>query len=287
MKAIGLRGSIENVLFCRVAVDELKSVQASEAGYSFGLGAVADTAGGAVGSLGELLTAPDVAAYLPGDGLYRPRIVRDPSAKVFTPFNVVLRGVGRLPLRPLGEGGEELTAAQIWGRVLERAAAEGAEGPLYGGVFFAEIISLRGSFVRRPPLPEAAPPGGAAISDPAHHAEWFGLDPDGGARGAAALVVAAALDPSSPGLAALEGMERHIFYRHPDAPRLAAGVQVHQHLLVLERGAEIGRGSTVEEATAWILGTGRVIDVKHVLDDSRFRRVSGAWLGYETIERMA
>lgn len=284
MSRMGLRGSILDVLNARVTEDSLHSVPLPATGFSFGLGAIGATQVGAVERLGELWTAAHLAAVLPGLTPGEPRLTHSPGERVFTPFNVVLQGMDDLPVVSLSERAlsgigksDEWMAAWV-----AHAEREGWATPLYGVVHFVEFESLRGAYVKQPPVPERAPGEGRTISDPEVHGQWFGVQPDGGAAGVHGLVIGAALHPDEGRRSSLDGREGDIFYRHPSAEG-EPGLMLHQHV-VLFRGVTLPEPGTplLEAAARWVT-EGDPLDVKHVLDDSRIRSSVGAVMGYDAV----
>ena len=155
-----------------------------------------------------------------------------------------------------------------------------------GAVWIAETVSLRGSYVSRLPVPENAPPDDKPINDSEIHEEWFGVDPNGGGGGMVLITAGAALNPLHPRLSSLEGMERRIFYLNPGSPKETTGLMIHQHALCLDPTPLPEPGATAGQAAEQLLRDGRVRDVKHVLDDSKFINVRAAFLHYSDIREI-
>ena len=284
---VKLRGSIENVLFSRVSSISLFEVQLSDTGFSFGLGALDHKRDTALKGLGELISTPEAVGVLPGQGKLLVAMGGD-DRRLYTPFNVMLTGIETIPLSRIvpQDDSSRISAIDIWRTLIPSLCDSGQHGPFYGAVWFARISSFRGAFVRKPPVVENAPPDGRPINDPEWHSEWFDVNPDGGLAEKGALIVGIAFDPNSPYVTNLEGEDRHIFYRHPDAPREGRGLVVHQHALIFDKFIEPLPGESVAVTSSMWLEESRVLDVKHVLEDSRFDIVYGGVVSYSEVARI-
>lgn len=278
MMTIGLYGSIQHVLFSRISVPRLMQRALPRAGFSFGLGAITPSANEAMNHLGELWTAPGVAAVLEADAPEHPTVVQEPTAVLQTPFNVHLEGVDEQPVASLSpDGASPARADALWRGWVQQARDAGDRAALFGAVYVTRIHSLRGSWVKQNPVLDHAPSGGRRINDPAEHANWFGVNPDGGAEGQLALVVGVAMDLEAPGLAKLGGRDSDIFYRNPGSHGEEGGLMIHQHALLVEGGALPEPGVPLADMAAAILASGTAVDVKHVLDDSLLQGAVGVF----------
>jgi len=272
------------VLFSRIRPDRLAECDSAEAGFSFGLGALGETGSLDQLSFGELVTVPGLAAVVPGDRPGAPRISQEASLRLFTPFRCVLAGIVNRPLRKIPLSAP-VGALELWERLeaIQREG-EGVISPLLGAVLFVEFENLHGAYVRKNPVSANAPEGGRPIIDPAVHAEWFGVQPDGGAASSWAVIVGVGLRQDEQLRERLGGRDAFIFYRHPDAPPAASPIAVHQHALLFEGVSAPVEGRTAGETVREWLAAGSVFDVKHVLEDSRIRSVWAATVPFENIE---
>jgi len=283
MPMVTLRGSIQNVLFCRTDESLLQQIIPQNAGFSFGLGGTASSAKQALNVLGELITMPGLAAVLPGDGKYCLQTTL--NAPVFSPFNVHFPGMETCILHKLHtpDLSSSITVKALWTDILHRAAGIEDDPVLVGAASFVQFTALRGTFLRKPPILRNAPPNNLTISDSSVHKEWFAVSPDGGAEGKLGLMIGLAFLPQTTRAKDLNHRDRHIFYRHPEAQIASGEMMIHQHVLLMENVELPPEGMSAGDAARLWLLKGRPADVKHVLDDSLISHALTAFQAFSDI----
>ncbi len=270
-------GSIENVLRSRVEPETLQTQRLGQTPFAFGCGGIATDPTHAGGVLGELAVTPAVAAVLPGDGEYQLHRTSHRTATWYTPFQVGMTGLEKASLSRFGITSEtSLSAGAIWDRAIASLPSGDHDAPLYGMIWFGEVQALRGSYLTRPPLKENAPANGLPIGHRENYADWFQIDPDEGGEGLLAMVIGAAFQPDSPGVADLNGMEQRVFYRHPNAPKTEQRLMIHQHALLFEPLKACHIADRLDTTLDSWCSAQQLVDVKHVLDDSTFTLSGGA-----------
>ncbi len=281
MVTLTVRGSIENVLYCRVEPGILHELPAEQNHFSFGLGGIGESVEKAVSQMGELVAIPGMAGVLPGDGEFRSKTVT--TGKWFSPFAVELTGLEDQVLQPISEG--EITGGGIWSHISDRINDSDNPDPLIGAIWTGRVRSFRGAYVLHPLVPSSAPAEGLPISDPSVHADWFGLNPNGGYTGKWVLVVGVAMKDQPESLQVLQGKQGQVFYRNPHAPLAYGSLMVHQHALIFDTEIYHPNGKS-SHTVAEQVREKDILDIKHVLDDSVFDTVYGCWLTYNNINNL-
>lgn len=245
------------------------------------MGAIADSPASAKNIAGELITVPGLAAVLPGDGKYlMQRISGDQT--FFTPFNVVLKGIDESPIRGVPVSGN-ITSSEHWRLLFLEASKLINEPLLVGAVSFARIKAFRGSYLAQSPCPENNPGKDLGIRHPDVAKDWFKVNPDGGYSGLWALLVGVGFHPGSSHISEIEGRDRRIFYRHPDAPADEKQVLIHEHALIFDKvPVPVESMEAGEQARKW-LESRQPVDIKHVLDDSLFDVIYSGLMVYSDI----
>ncbi len=271
-----IMGSIENVLFSRVDDSSLAQQILDEPTFAIGCGGIADSVSEAKPILGELAVLPGLAAVLPGDGQYFAGTTSLTCQTWWTPFQLTVAGLNIARIGKFGiEANELVSARDIWKRAIATLPTEEQQAPLFSMIWSGKISSLRGSFLKKPPLLSLAPENGKPIGDVSNYADWFGIDPDGGSEGINVLVTGAAYNPESPDLVKLYGLDKRIFYRHPSAPAQADPLMIHQHAVLFKNKVKFSWEGALLDAVLSCFSDAEIIDVKHVLDDSTFSFYGG------------
>jgi hypothetical protein len=278
---LSVYGSIENVLFSRISEQLLSSQKVGDVTYSLGFGAVADTSEEAFLHLGELVTLPGIAAYLPCVKPDRPEVNKDREKILHSPFNISIAGFDNANINY--NDYNNMRAIDVWKNVISSEKKLGCESAIFAGVYLAKVDSFSGAYVKKVPTVETAPENETPINDPEFYPEYFQASNYPEYSGKIAVITGVSIDTESPMINRLGGREQKIFYSHPGSTNQHEPVIVHQHAIITNSTELPEVKPSIGETIQQFIRSTEIIDVKHVVDTSTFSQISGAFYPFRDI----
>jgi len=261
---IRLTGSIENVLYSKI--DSLNAVRLNpqKAGYSLGLGGIGDSFKDIKDSLGELCTAPQATGVLTAGTENEPLFKSGGETAFFTPFNVSV-GIEFQRLYKF-DNPEKIMVSDLYNELFQEMNKQAGYKGMIAVSFLFKIEEFYGSLVKWAPL-KGSMPEGFKIIDEDRFNNWFraGEDPD--KKGFLGISVGIGLDRGKSSFFKNEDLDR-IFYLHP-ANAGNVKKQLHNHCFIIENSDLVADFNDYNNVVQRLLTNNKVIDIKHILDNTR------------------
>ncbi len=278
---LSVYGSIEDVLFSRISEQLLSGQKVGDVSYSLGFGAVAGSSEEAFLQLGELVTLPGIAAYLPCVNPNFPEVNKDQENILHSPFKISISGFDNAKLN--FNDYNNIRAIDIWKKVINSENILDCESAIFAGVYFAKIDSFSGAYVKKVPTVETAPENDTPINDPEFYPEYFQATNYPEYSGKVAVITGVSIDTESPMINRLGGREQKIFYSHPGSTNQQESVVIHQHAIITNSTELPDEMPSIGETIQHFIKGTEIIDVKHVVDTSTFSQISGAFYPFRDI----
>ncbi len=257
-------GNINNVLRASIERKDVCLRRPSEIRYSIGLGALGEQIEDCYRKLGEMITVDGNMYCLPR-----------------TAFNVsVSGGFDELILfRSSEKGGTSMTSLYQSLFEIYRSRRPDYKGVI-GVVARAQMSGVYGSAVKISPVKDFAPKNGEMITHASNLDEWFELDKEPRYRGVTALICGAGVDLTADLSAFSKDRFNAVFYVHP--ANIGAKTELlHEHAVIFSEMPLPEISPSLEGEIARVLEKGRLLDMRHVLDNST---VTGALIGVSYIQ---
>jgi hypothetical protein len=270
---IRVSGSLSKVLHAGISAEDVKSVRFSDCKYSLGLGALAESPEQARHLLGEMITLHGSFVWLPTDGNYIPDFftpVRDTGGiEIYTGFAAALQGVFHDYYSFSAGSSGGITLGQIYHAIFDYCTEM---RPDYSGIIAMALIGtsagVRTSGIRYPPIPENAPDDGVYIMDPVHIKEWVDVMDVPRYEGETVVAFGIGIDLNTD-LTRFDPEDLSaLYYVHP-SNKGSQSMYLHTHGVIF-RHTPLPRGGDVGRVIQRLLKTGEFMDMRHLMDDTRF-----------------
>jgi anti-anti-sigma factor len=280
-------GQADDLLYSRAAPERLTTLTLDEASYTLGVGALgakpseSGSSAALLDRLGELLTAPGMAFWLPGDGREVADFMIAGGKETRLPMHLLCgmawgaqepQAHGRFTARDpeAGAGLGDLTRSALdWA-----AGLEGCTG-LVGLALRAEIAGLWGVALKRAPREERAPPNGRPISHRENIRQWLHFATEAAYADHTLLAVGVLADPSRAGFPA-GALEAAFGSAERDGEQR---VIAHLHGAVFRRVPELGGDRPLAEELRHVGEQGELVSLAHLLPATRLRQGRlGLWV---------
>lgn len=286
---VRVMGSIEDVLYARVAPQDVVSKKFFETEYSIGFGGLGDKLNDYYHVMGEMITVGGTMVWLPTDGQDTPDYLIPKvdlgDVMIRTGFNVsVAGGFNELVLFESASP-EGCTVGELYSQMFDfartRFEQNGYHGVL-GLAMVADMATVLGSGVRKSAVIDFQPSNRLMITAPENYDAWMESDQAPRHRGVTALIV---------GVGACLGDDldhfdqeqlNEVFYLHP--ANIGSRTQMlHNHAVVFQPLPLPDPAAGLEAAIESVVDAGEFIDMRHLLDNSR---VSRALVGIGYVQRV-
>lgn len=269
-------GNLDKVLHAQITEADIKARKFSEITYSLGLGALRANVKEAMPLMGEMITLYGSMVWLPTDGNNTPDFLtpldHDSDVVVYTGFNVTLYGPFNEYFTLETSRPEGISIADIY-RTIFTSAKERVKS--YHGVIaitiWGVLAGLSSSGLKKSPLAESAPPGGASIMDPSNIHEWIASDSGHSHKGETLVSFGFGVDLT----ADLSGFSADkissLSYVNPLNKGAAKTMYLHNHGVVFKNvpyDASLDINSQVKK----IVTDGKFSDMRHLLDSTRLTK---------------
>ncbi|HWQ67820.1 MAG TPA: STAS domain-containing protein [Methanospirillum sp.] len=266
-------GSLTKVLHAGITPDDVERLRFSDCEYSLGLGALAENPEQARHLLGEMITLHHSIVWLPTDGNAIPDFftpVRDTGGvEIYSGFAVALKGPFHEYLSLVTNSAEGILLSQIYQGIFSHARKN---HPDFAGIVAITLIGTTGgvrcSGILQPPIPENAPPDGGSIMDPAHVKNWIEVTDTPQYAGETLVAFGVGIDLKSD-LSRFDPDDLSaLYYIHP-ANQGSQEMFLHTHGVIFGR-TPLPRGKDVGREISHLVTTGEFLDMRHLMDDTRF-----------------
>ena len=259
--SVRVTGSIQNVLTAAISPANCTPLTPSKTGYSFGLGTISPNYFAGRTKFGEFLSTPSSMGVLTPGGVHSVETVISSTRRFYSPFNVSL-GSHFDEVLSL-DNDRAFTINSLYQALFERAVLN----PGYKGVIsvsmIAEIDNFYGSLVKRSPLAGSLEDG--KIIDQGRFNDWFKVDIEPVYQKHTVISAGIGLDLKTCRFS--QSDIDKIFYIHP-GNREVSDRLLHNHGYILPP-MELPDGSVdYNGMIAGIINNSRILDVKHILDNT-------------------
>jgi anti-anti-sigma factor len=274
---IRVLGDLNKILYSRMTEADIKTKKFSEINYSLGLGALGANVREAMPLLGEMITLYGSMVWLPTDGNNTPDFLTPLDTKgdipVYTGFNVTLDGPFNEYLTLDATNPQGVSISDIYRTIFESARTRVKS---YRGVvaltIWGVIEGLSSSMLKKSPLASAAPPGGVSVMDPSQIHDWITSDTKSSYKGDTLVSFGIGVDLAHDLSSFNAGNLASLYYANPLNKKADNEMYLHNHGVVFRNvpyNATLDLNSQVKK----IVTDGEFVDMRHLLDNTRLRRV--------------
>jgi anti-anti-sigma factor len=268
-------GSLRKVLFSTLSTGDIRALGFRDCEYSIGLGALGRDSGEAIPFLGEMITLHGSIVYVPTDGHYTPDFfspVKDTGdIKIYTGYNVALKGPFHEIIRVEAERGSGLTFSDLFGAVFSWARTRRPGSPgIISMAMWAVADGVISSEIIRSPLAPSAPKNGKSIMDPENHDEWFMTNTEPRYGGDTLVSFGIGIDPGGDLSSFSTDDLDAIVYRRPESP-VQDGLHLHNHGVIF-RNIPWNPSLELSRQIRAIVQDGEFVDMRHLMDGTRVRK---------------
>jgi anti-anti-sigma factor len=269
-------GDLNKLLYSKITPADIREKKFSEITYSLGLGALGASVQEAMPLLGEMITLYGSMVWLPTDGNNTPDFLTpmDPGSDVpvYTGFNVTLDGPFNEYFTLETDRPEGVSITDIY-RTIFSSSKERVKS--YHGVvavaIWGVLAGLSSSGLKKAPVADAAPPGGASIMDPSQVHEWLASDSGVSHKGETLVSFGIGIDLTADLSYFSAGKLSSLYYANPLNTGAAKQMYLHNHGVVFKNvpyDPSLDLNSQVKK----IVTDGEFSDMRHLLDSTRLRK---------------
>jgi anti-anti-sigma factor len=269
-------GDLDKVIHATITESDVRTKKFSEITYSLGLGALGSGVKEAMPLMGEMITLYGSMVWLPTDGNNTPDFLTpmDPESEVpvYTGYNITLDGPFNEYFTLETENPLGVSIADIY-RVIFSSAHERVNS--YKGVIALAIWGVIDSFsssgLKKAPVADAAPPGGASIMSPAYVHEWIASDSGNSHKGDTLISFGIGIDFATSTAHFRPEVLSSLYYANPLNTGAAKQMYLHNHGVVFKNvpyNPSLDLNSQVKKITT----DGDFVDMRHLLDSTRLRK---------------
>lgn len=269
-------GDLNKVLYSKITESDIKVKKFSEITYSLGLGALGADVKDAMPLMGEMITLYGSMVWLPTDGNNTPDFLtpldHDSDVVVYTGFNVTLDGPFNeyFTLETSRPDGVSITDIYktIFSSSKERVKTYHG---LVAVTIWGVLAGLSSSGLKKAPLAESAPPGGASIMDPSQVHEWIASDSGNSHKGETLVSFGIGVDLSADLSFFSPEKLSSLFYTNPLNKGSEKQMYLHNHGVVFKNypyDASLDLNTQVKK----IVSEGEFSDMRHLLDITRLTK---------------
>ena len=259
---ISQTGSINNVLYALIDIDNTAQLNPQKVGYSLGLGAEGEDFLIVKNCLGELCTTPNSIGVLTSGEENKCEFSLTKGNNFFSPFNVSLGNDFEEVYRFYTD--KSVPMSELYAYLFKEAN----ENPAYKGLISISMITkiedFYGSLVKTSPLAGSLRQG-EKIIDAQRFAQWFIVDKEPVYQGHVAVSIGLGMELSKCSFQQ-KSLER-IFYIHP-ANVGSIDKLLHNHCMILPKIELPDMQNDYNSTVNRLLDENQVLDVKHILDNS-------------------
>lgn len=268
-------GNLGKVLHASIKTDDVYAVRFRDCDYSIGLGALAEDSGNARSILGEMITLHGSMVYVPTDGHFIPDFftpVDDTGAiRIFTGFNVALFGPFQNYLSFVSTDSKGVSISRIYETIFQHMPVTNDQ---LKGIIALAIIGIttgvRSSGIIQSPIPENKLPEGTTIMDPENFSQWNALINEPLYSGNTLVSFGIGIDLTHD-LSSFDNESLStLYYIHP-ANKGVQSMYLHNHGVIF-RGVPYSTNETLNDNIRRVVKEGEFVDMRHLLDDTRFSR---------------
>jgi anti-anti-sigma factor len=272
-------GSLTRILHSSVRPEDVKLIRFTDCEYSIGCGALAEDKERARQLLGEMITIHGSIIWLPTDGNNTPDYyipIRDTGeVRIYSAFNAALQGPFHDFFTFNSDSSEGVPISSIY-RIIFDHARKNRE--IFSGIIAITLIGqpceVRSSAILHPPVPEYAPPGGGSIMDPGNIKNWIEVKEDLRNEGEILVSFGIGVDLKSD-LSKFDSDDLSaLYYIHP-SNRGSQEMFLHTHGVIF-RDVYFDQESDINTCIGEILKSGEFLDMRHLMDDTKLKNISGA-----------
>jgi anti-anti-sigma factor len=270
-----VRGSLSTLLHSRITRDDLTEATFTSIRYSIGLGALGPDAESALPLLGEMITLHGSMVWLPTDGNNTPDFLApagsDQGIPVYTAFNVTLEGPFHEYISFDADDPEGISLEDLYRQIFSSAKVRRKD---FKGVIALAISGvtsgMTGSGLLRSPLKENAGELKGTIMDEDAVGDWCLINFDPLYEGDTLVSFGVGVDTTAD-LSVYDPVALHsLAYIHP-AHKGATNQHLHNHGVIF-RGIPWERNVNIERQIQTLINDAEVVDMRHLLNSTRFRR---------------
>ncbi len=287
VSVLKVSGSLTRLLHAEITPDDVSCLRFSDWEYSLGLGSLAENKEQARQLLGEMITVHGSIVYLPTDGNNIPDYfvpVKDTGGVgIYSGFAVALQGPFHDYITIRSNSDEGITLGRIYKEIFSHAKQK---HPDYAGIVALVLIGesggIKGSGIIQSPISERAPSDKGSIMDPSNFPEWIEVMSEPKYAGETVVTFGVGVDLTHDLTSFDPDDLSALYYIHP-ANRGLQDMYLHTHGVVFTH-TQLSDESDVGHDIKQLMKTGEFLDMRHLIDDSRFRTVRGAVAYISAIE---
>ena len=268
-------GQADDFLYSRATLERLTTLDLSELGYALGVGAIGEPGPMVLERLGESVSVPGAIYWLPGDSRQVPDyLIADrspiqnpilntqyPKLPVHLLYALSLEGPYQFYGRFAADQEDGASLDDVTRELLNWAEQKGASSQAVGLALRADVASLWGVGLKRPPRVENAPANGQKINHRENIKDWLHFPTEPAFANHTLLAV---------GVLGEQGNKR-------------AGAQgstaAHIHGATFRFVPELGGEQRLEDELAQVMQQGELVSVAHLLPNTRLRKaLFGLWI---------
>ena len=269
-------GDLNKVLYSQITKTDIKARKFSEITYSLGLGALGADVMDAMPLMGEMITLYGSMVWLPTDGNNTPDFLtpldHDSDVVVYTGYNVTLDGPFNEYLTLETSRPDGISISDIY-KTIFSSSKERVKS--YHGVvavtIWGVLAGLSSSGLKKAPVAEAAPPGGASIMDPSQIHEWVASDSGNSHKGETLVSFGIGVDLTADLSYFSADKISSLYYANPLNKGAAKQMYLHNHGVVFKNipyDASLDLNTQVKK----IVTDGEFTDMRHLLDSTRLTK---------------
>lgn len=272
-------GSLTRVLHAGITIEDVEEIRFSDCEYSLGLGALAENKEQARSLLGEMITLHGAVVWLPTDGNGVPDyfipMKETGGVEIYSGFTAALQGPFHEFFTMTANSPDGFILRDIYEGIFSHARATHSDYPgIVAIALIGESAGIRSSGIRHSPIPELAPEDGSSIMDPGNINEWIEVNEGLQYDGETVVTFGIGVDLKND-LTRFDTSElSSLYYIHP-ANLVSQVMHLHTHGVVF-RHIDLGPEDDIGRMIKRIMVSGEFLDMRHLMDDSRFRSVRGA-----------
>ena len=282
-------GDLKNVMFSRFTEKDVKEKKFSEVTYSLGLGALGADKADAMQLLGEMITLHGSMVWLPTDGNNTPDFLTPldtagGDVPVYTGYNITLDGPFNEYYTLDAADPKGVSVSDIYRIIF--SSAKGRVRSYHGIVavtFWGVLAGLASSGLKKSPIASSAPKDGQSIMAPTHVHEWLASETASPYKGDTLVGFGIGLDLASDLSFFREEDLASLYYANPLNKGAAKEMYLHNHGVVF-RNIPYNASLDLNTQVKKIVTDGEFVDMRHLLDSTRLRKVK---IGVSYIQEIA
>ncbi len=271
---LAVTGSLGNVLHASIKKDDVHAVRFRDCDYSLGLGALAENSENARTILGEMITLHGSMVYVPTDGHFIPDFFTPlddtGSIKIYTGFNIALQGSYQKYISFISDNAEGVSLSRIYDTIFHQESLKENSKGIAALALIGITAGVRSSGIIQSPIPENNLPPGTTIMDPDNFSTWNALINDPLFYGNTLVSFGIGIDLTHDLSSFDESSLSSLYYIHP-ANRGVQTMYLHNHGVIF-RGVPYNEQDTLNNNIKRVVKKGEFVDMRHLLDDTRFIR---------------